>query len=104
MPKKQVTNHTPYQPEFARVLIAPVEAPGQVGSIIIPESHKDKPTTGVILALGPWANAHELERPDYNFAVGDEVVFGKYSGTSIEYMGKELVVLHVSDILARVEK
>lgn len=77
-----------------RVLIEPVEPPSQIGRIVVPDAHKDKPTRGKVGAVGETVE---------QVKVGDIVVYGKYSGTDIEVNGKEVVLMHESDIIAVVK-
>ena len=86
-----------------RVVVAPSEAEEvTAGGIVLPESAKEKPQRGTILAVGPGKLLDSGERGDLSVAVGDEVIYGKYGGTDIEIDGEEVKILRESDILAKV--
>ena len=87
-----------------RVLLEPCEAEEKpAGGIVLPETAKEKPQRGVILATGPGRLLDSGERGGMDVKVGDEVFYGKYAGTNVEVDGKEYVILRESDILAVVE-
>ena len=84
-----------------RVLLEPCEAEEKTaGGIVLPETAKEKPQRGVILATGPGRLLDSGERGGMDVKVGDEVFYGKYAGTNVEVDGKEYVILRESDILA----
>ncbi len=74
------------------------------GGIVLPDSAKEKPQRGTVLAVGPGKLLDSGERGKLSVAVGDEVIYGKYSGTEIELDGREIKILRESDILAKVVK
>jgi len=79
-----------------RVLIEPVEAEEKTASgIIIPDSAKEKPQKGVVVALGPGNKDVTME-----VKKGDTVLYGKYAGTEISVEGKDYLIMRQSDILA----
>jgi chaperonin GroES len=79
-----------------RVLVkpAPVEQK-TVGGIIIPDSAKEKPLKGEVLAVGKGTKDEEMM-----VAVGDNVLYGKYAGTELEWEGEKYLIMRQSDILA----
>jgi len=86
-----------------RVVVEPMEAEEvTAGGIVLPDTAKEKPQRGTILATGPGKLLDSGERGDLSVAVGDEVIYGKYAGSDIEVDGRELKILRESDILAKV--
>jgi chaperonin GroES len=70
------------------------------GGIVLPETAKEKPQKGTVLAIGPGDRNDKGERVAMDVAVGNTVLFAKYSGTEIKFEGKKLLILRESDILA----
>ncbi|MFN8651051.1 MAG: co-chaperone GroES [Gemmatimonadales bacterium] len=90
------------QPLEDRVVIIPDdEGETMRGGLYIPDTAKEKPTQGEILAVGP-GRVEKGERVPVDVKVGDKVLYGKYSGTNITIEGEEVVILKVSDILAKI--
>jgi chaperonin GroES len=88
-----------------RVVVEPMEAEEQTpGGIVLPDTAKEKPQRGKVLAVGPGKLLENGQRSTMSVAVGDEVIFGKYAGTDIEIDGREIKILRESDILAKVVK
>ncbi|QDT36505.1 co-chaperone GroES [Stratiformator vulcanicus] len=86
-----------------RVVVEPLEAEDvTAGGIVLPDSAKEKPQRGKVVAVGPGKLLDSGERSDIGVTVGDEVLFGKYGGTEIEVEGTEVKILRESDILAKV--
>ena len=86
-----------------RVVVQPTEAEETTaGGIVLPDSSKEKPQRGKVVAVGPGRLLDSGERGELSVSVGDEVVFGKYGGTDIEVNGEEVKILRESDILAKV--
>lgn len=84
-----------------RVVVEPVEQEEMTaGGIILPETAKEKPQRGKVLAAGPGDRNDKGERIALDVAVGDTVLFAKYSGTEIKMDGKKLLILRENDILA----
>jgi chaperonin GroES len=73
------------------------------GGIVLPDAAREKPQRGKIMASGPGRLLESGERAEMSIVVGDEVLFGKYGGTDIEYEGVEVKILRESDILAKLE-
>ena len=87
-----------------RVVVKPVEEEDiTTGGIVLPESAKEKPQKGEILAIGPGERDDDGKRIELDVAEGDIVLYAKYSGTEIKLDGDKLLILRESDILAIVE-
>ena len=77
-----------------RVVVEPVEAEEMTaGGIVLPDTAKEKPQRGTVLAVGPGKLLDSGERGKLSVAVGDEVIYGKYSGSEIEIDGREVKIL-----------
>jgi len=88
-----------------RVVVEPLEAEEKTaGGILLPDTAKQKPQRGRILAVGPGKLLDSGSRVALNVQKGDEVIYGKYSGSDINVERKELKILRESDILAKVVK
>lgn len=86
-----------------RVVVEVLEAEEKTsGGVLLPDSAKEKPQRGRITAVGPGRLSDSGERMAMSVEVGDEVIFGRYSGNDIELDGKELKIMRESDILAKV--
>ena len=92
------------KPLGGRVIVEPIEQEEMTaGGIILPETAKEKPQEGKILASGPGERDEEGKRIAMEVKVGDKVLYAKYSGTEVKVDGKKLLILRESDILAVVE-
>ena len=92
------------KPLGGRVIVEPIEQEEMTpGGIILPETAKEKPQEGKVLAAGPGERNEKGERVPMELKVGDKVLFAKYSGTEIKMDGKKLLILRESDLLAIVE-
>lgn len=86
-----------------RIVVEPVEAEEvTAGGIVLPDSAKEKPQRGKVIAVGPGRLLENGERGSLSVSEGDEVIYGKYGGTDIEVDGAEVKILRESDILAKV--
>jgi chaperonin GroES len=86
-----------------RVVVKPLEAEEvTAGGIVLPDTAKEKPQRGKVVAVGPGRLLDSGSRGELSVAVGDEVIFGKYGGTDIEVDGEDIKILRESDILAKV--
>src|SRR5688572_32175571 len=86
-----------------RVVVEPVEAEARTaGGIVLPDTAKEKPQRGTVVAVGPGRLLDSGKRGELSVAVGDEVIYGKYGGSDIKINGDEVKVLRESDILAKV--
>jgi len=90
-----------FRPLGDRVLIEPVEQEDTFagGQLILPETAKEKPQQGMVLAAGAGRRDEDGERIDMDVKVGDRVLFAKYAGTEIKMDGKKLLILKETDIL-----
>jgi chaperonin GroES len=87
-----------------RVVVQPTEQDEQTASgIFLPETAKEKPQQGEVIAAGPGARKEDGNRAPLDVSVGDKVLYARYSGTTIKLNGKEYLILKESDILAVVE-
>ena len=87
------------KPLADRVLVLPAQAEEKVGGIIIPDTAKEKPQHGTIVAAGNGTKDEEMILKE-----GDEILYGKYSGTELEVEGTKSLIMRQSDVLAVVEK
>jgi chaperonin GroES len=88
-----------------RVLVHPSEAEEvTAGGIVLPDAAREKPQRGKIIAAGPGKLLENGKRGEMEVKVGDQVVYGKYSGTEIELSGETYVILRESDILGVLDK
>ena len=86
-----------------RVVVEPVEAEERTaGGIVLPDTAKEKPQRGKVLAVGDGALNDDGKRQPLDVAEGDEVLYSKYGGTEINVEGDDLLVLRESDVLAKV--
>jgi chaperonin GroES len=86
-----------------RVVVKPVEAESTTaGGIVLPDSAKEKPQRGTIVAVGPGKLLDSGSRGELSVKVGDLVIYGRYGGSDIEVDGEEMKILRESDILAKV--
>jgi chaperonin GroES len=90
------------QPLADRVVVRPIEKEEVTkGGIVLPDTAKEKPQEGKVLAVGPGRLSEDGKRIAMDVKVGDVVVYTKYGGTEIKVEGEELVILRESDILAK---
>jgi chaperonin GroES len=86
-----------------RVVVKPVEAEERTaGGIVLPDTAKEKPQRGKVVSIGPGKLLENGQRGSLSVAIGDEVIYGKYSGTDIEIEGDDVKILRETDILAKV--
>ena len=94
--KQQITDNIMIKPLADRVLIEPKEAEVKTASgIFIPDTAKEKPQQGTVLAAGPGKKDEPME-----VKVGDQVLYGKYAGTEVTVDDKKYLIVKQSDILA----
>ncbi len=87
-----------------RVVVKPIEQDEiTTGGIMLPDTAKEKPQKGEILAVGPGGRNDSGERVELDVKVGDTVLYAKYAGTEIKLDGEKVLVLRESDILAIVD-
>ena len=87
------------KPLADRVLVLPAQAEEKVVGIIIPDTAKEKPQHGTVVATGEGTKDEKMILKD-----GDEVLYGKYSGTELEFEGTKYLIMRQSDVLAVVGK
>ena len=91
------------QPLGDRVVVKPAEAKEEMrGGIILPDTAKEKPQEGEVVAVGPGRVTDDGKRIAMDVKVGDKVIYSKYGGTEIKDVGNEVLILRESDILAKV--
>ena len=93
------------QPLADRVIVRPIEKEEVTkGGIVLPDTAREKPQEGKVLAVGPGRLSEDGKRIAMDVKVGDVVVYAKYGGTEIKVDGEELVILREGDILAKKPK
>jgi chaperonin GroES len=93
------------QPLEDRIVVRPAEAEETtISGLVIPDTAKEKPQQGEVLAVGPGRRAeHSGELIPLDLAVGDNVVYSKYGGTEITVDGEDLLILSSRDVLAKAD-
>ena len=87
-----------------RIVVEPIEQEEVTsGGIVLPETAKEKPQQGKVLAAGPGARDDDGKRIAMDVKVGDKVLYAKYGGTEFKMDGKKLLILRESDILGTIE-
>ena len=95
---------TKFRPMDDRLLLDPVEGDEKTaGGIILPDNAREKPQRGFVIAVGPGKLLDSGARGEMGVKIGDEVFYGKYSGTEIEVGNDTFVVLRETDVLAVVD-
>jgi len=93
-----------FRPLHDRVVVRRVESEEKTkGGIIIPDTAKEKPQEGEVIAVGPGARDEDGKYIKPDVAVGDKILFGKWSGTEVKVDGQDLLIMKESDILGVVE-
>ena len=88
-----------------RIVVKTLEAEETTASgLVIPDTAKEKPQEGEVLAVGPGRVDDNGKRIPLDVKVGDKVIFSKYGGTEVKYNGEEYLILSARDVLAIVEK
>ena len=91
------------QPLDDRIVVEPLPAEETTaGGIVLPDSAKEKPQRGTVIAVGAGKLLDNGKRSELAVEVGDEVIYGKYSGSDIEIDGCEIKILREGDVLAKV--
>jgi chaperonin GroES len=89
------------KPLGARIVVEPIEREDRTASgIILPESAKEKPQEGEVLAIGPGRRDEDGKRIPMDVKKGDRVLYAKYAGTEVKVDDKKLLILKESDVLA----
>ena len=105
MAKKTADAALTLRPLDDRVVVEGLEAEEKTsGGILLPDTAKQKPQQGKVIAVGPGKLSDEGKRTAVGVKVGDTVLFGKYSGSDVEVGGRELKILREGDILGKVVK
>ena len=93
-----------FRPLHDRVLIRRVEAEEKTaGGILIPDTAKEKPMEGEIVAVGPGARGEDGKIQPLDVKAGDRVLFGKWSGTEVKLEGEDLIIMKESDIMGIID-
>jgi chaperonin GroES len=93
-----------FRPLHDRVLVRRLEGEEKTaGGIIIPDTAKEKPMQGEVIAVGPGAKNDKGEVSPLDVKAGDRILFGKWSGTEVKIDGEELLIMKESDIMGIIE-
>ncbi len=93
----------PIKPLYDRILVKRLEEEEQqIGGIIIPDTAKEKPQEGEVVAVGAGRILENGERQLPDVKAGDKILFGKYAGTEVKYEDDEYLIMREDDILAKV--
>jgi len=94
-----------FRPLHDRVVVRRIDAEEKTsGGIIIPDTAKEKPQEGEVVAVGPGARAEDGTVTALDVQVGDRILFGKWSGTEVRIDGEDLLIMKESDILGVIEQ
>ena len=93
-----------FRPLHDRILVRRVESQEKTkGGIIIPDTAKEKPSEGEVVAVGPGARNEAGQIQALDVKAGDRILFGKWSGTEIKINGEDLLIMKESDVLGIIE-
>ena len=93
-----------FRPLHDRVVVRRIESEGKTaGGIIIPDTAKEKPQEGEIIAAGPGARDEAGKLVPLDVKAGDRILFGKWSGTEVKIDGEELLIMKESDVMGIIE-
>ncbi|RWB21815.1 MAG: co-chaperone GroES [Mesorhizobium sp.] len=93
-----------FRPLHDRILVRRIEVDEKTaGGIIIPDTAKEKPQEGEVIAVGPGARDDSGQLQPLDVKVGDRILFGKWSGTEIKLNGEDLLIMKESDVLGVME-
>lgn len=94
-----------FRPLHDRILVRRIEAEEKTaGGIIIPDTAKEKPQEGEVIAVGPGARDESGKLTPLDVKVGDRILFGKWSGTEIKLNSEDLLVMKESDVMGVIEQ
>jgi chaperonin GroES len=94
-----------FRPLHDRVLIRRVDSEEKsAGGIIIPDTAKEKPMEGEVVAAGPGARGEDGKLQPMDLRSGDRVLFGKWSGTEVKLDGEELIIMKEADVMGVIER
>ena len=92
-----------FTPLGERIVIKPMEQETQTrGGILLPDTAKEKPQEGEVIAVGPGRTADDGSRIPMELTVGDKVIYSKYAGTEYEDGDEEYLIMRESDVLAKI--
>ena len=101
----QTATKVDIKPLGDRVVVESVEqAPTSAGGVILPDTAKEKPQEGMIIAVGPGRKTDKGETIKMDLKAGDRVIYSKYSGSEIKLEGKEYLIISEKDVLAIVNR
>ena len=101
MAKKEAT--LALRPLDDRVVVEPTDAEEKTaGGILLPDTAKQKPQQGKVIAVGPGKLSDKGDRTAVGVKVGDTVIYGKYSGTPFQLGDEEVIIIKASDVLAKI--
>ncbi|HSE77967.1 MAG TPA: co-chaperone GroES [Alphaproteobacteria bacterium] len=93
-----------FRPLQDRVLVKPLEAEEKTkGGIIIPDTAKEKPMQGKVVAAGPGARGEDGKLQPMGVKTGDKILYGKWSGNEVKIDGEDLIIMKESDILGVIQ-
>ncbi len=105
MAKKKPKKKVRIRPLDDRVVVKPLESDEKTaGGIFLPDTAKEKPQKGKIMAVGPGKVLENGKRAPMNVSVGDIVLFAKFGGTEVQVEGEELMIMRESDLLALIKE
>ena len=94
-----------FKPLHDRILVRRIDADEKTaGGIIIPDTAKEKPKEGEIVAIGDGARDEAGNRIPLDVAIGDHILFGKWSGTEVKIDGEDLLIMKESDVMGVIDK
>jgi len=94
-----------FRPLHDRVVVKRIDAEGKsAGGIIIPDTAKEKPSQGEVIAVGPGGRDEAGKLIPIDIKIGDRVLFGKWSGTEVKIDGQELLIMKESDIMGVIDE
>ena len=94
-----------FRPLHDRILVRRIEAEEKTaGGIIIPDTAKEKPQEGEVIAVGPGARDESGKLTPLDVKIGDRILFGKWSGTEIKLDGEDLLIMKESDVMGVIEQ
>ena len=94
-----------FRPLHDRIVVRRIEAEEKTaGGIIIPDTAKEKPSEGEVIAVGPGARDETGQLQPLDVKVGDRILFGKWSGTEIRLDGEDLLIMKESDVMGVIEQ
>ena len=94
-----------FRPLHDRIVVRRIEAEEKTaGGIIIPDTAKEKPSEGEVLAVGPGVRDENSKLVELDVKVGDRILFGKWSGTEIKLDGEDLLIMKESDVMGVIEQ